>query len=98
MGVLIISGRSVQGISGTDRTDAHATIFHTASLLWSWSEQTLKRKYPELSLTEALRSLESLAWVRSGSGKSAREWPMKPTDEQKELLSALGAMRYLLPT
>ena len=78
-----------------DRTDAHATIFHTASLLWSWSEQTLKRKYPELSLTEALRSLESLAWVRSGSGKSAREWPMKPNDEQKELLSALGAIRYL---
>lgn len=81
-----------------DRTDAHATIFYAASLLWSWSEQTLKRKYPELSLTEALRSLESLAWVRSGSGKSAREWPMKPNDEQKELLSALGAMRYLPPT
>ena len=78
-----------------DRTDAHATIFYAASLLWSWSEQTLKRKYPELSLTEALRSLENLAWVRSGSGKCAREWPMKPTDEQKELLSALGATRYL---
>ena len=56
-----------------DRTDAHATVFYAASLLWSWSEQTLKRKFPELSLTEALRSLESLAWVRSGSGKSARD-------------------------
>ncbi len=78
-----------------DRTDAHATIFHTASLLWSWSEQTLKGKYPELSLAEALHSLEGLAWVRSGSGKSVREWPMKPNDEQKEILSALEATRYL---
>ncbi len=81
-----------------DRTDAHATVFYAASLLWSWSEQTLKKKYPERSLTEALHTLESLAWVKSGSGKSAREWPMKPTDEQKELLTALGATRYLPPT
>lgn len=50
---------------------------------------------PRASLTEALRTLESLAWVRSGSGKSARVRPMKPNDEQKELLAALGATRYL---
>ncbi len=78
-----------------DRLDAYATIFYTASLLWSWSEQTLQRKYPEMSLSEALSHLENVAWVRFGTGKSVREWSTRLTDEQKEIMSALGATDYL---
>ncbi|MFZ1023083.1 MAG: transposase [Thermoplasmata archaeon] len=78
-----------------DRLHAYATIFYTASLLWSWSEQTLKRKLPEMSLAEALGHLESVAWVRFGAGKSIREWSTQLTDEQNGILSALGATRYL---
>lgn len=81
--------------SGQAKLDAYATIFYTASLLWSWTEQTLQRKYPEMSLSEALRLLENVSWVRFGTGKSIREWSTRLTDEQKELLSALGAARYL---
>ncbi|EQD42484.1 hypothetical protein B2A_10314, partial [mine drainage metagenome] len=57
-----------------DRLDAYATVFYTASLLWSWSEQTLQRKYPDMSLSEVLGLLENVAWVRFGTGKSIREW------------------------
>ena len=78
-----------------DRLEAYATIFYTAALLWSWSEQTLRRKYPERSLSEVLGHLENVAWVRFGVGKSVREWSTRLTDEQKEILSALGATDYL---
>ncbi len=78
-----------------DRTDAYATVLYTAALLWSWSEQTLKRKFPEMSLAEALRSLENVSWVRFGVGKTVREWSTRLTEEQEEILSALGATRYL---
>jgi hypothetical protein len=78
-----------------DRLNAYATIFYTASLLWSWSEQTLKRKFPEWSLAEALRHLETVSWVRFGAGKSVREWPTQIDGEQKAILSSLGASRYM---
>ena len=78
-----------------DRTDAYATVLYTAALLWSWSEQTLKRKFPEMSLSEALRSLENVSWVRFGVGKKVREWSTRLTGEQEEILSALGAARSL---
>ena len=78
-----------------ERLDAYATIFYTASLLWSWSEQTLQRKYPDRSLAEALGHLENVAWVRFGTGKSARERASRLTEEQKRILSALGAESYL---
>ncbi len=78
-----------------DRLGAYATVFYTASLLWSWSEQTLQRKFPEMSLSEALGHLENVAWVRFGTGKLVREWCTRLTGRDEEILSALGATRYL---
>ena len=56
---------------------------------------TLKRKFPEMSLSEALSHLEHVAWVRFGAGKLVREWATRLTNQQEEILSALGATRYL---
>jgi len=78
-----------------DRLDAYATVFYTASLLWSWSERTLKRKFPDMSLSEALRLLEHVSWVRFGAGKIIREWATRLTNQQEEVLSAVGATSYL---
>lgn len=74
---------------------AHATIFYAATLLWSWAERTLKRKFPEMSLSEALRLLENVAWVRFKAGKSVREMLTPLGNQQKEILSAVRATRYL---
>lgn len=81
-----------------DRLDAYATVVYVAYLLWSWAERRLQEKYPERHLSEALRALESVSWVRFGAGKSVREWCTRLTKEQKELLATLGASEYLPAT
>ena len=58
-------------------------------------ERTLKRKLPEMSITEALGLLENVPWMRSGAGKSAREGAPQLAGKQEEILTALGATRYL---
>ncbi len=78
-----------------DRMYASATVLYMAWLVWSWMEQTLKRKLPETSLTEALGFLENVSWVRPGAGKSAREGVPQPAGKQEEILITLGATRYL---
>ena len=78
-----------------DRLHGTATILYTAALLWSWTERTLKRKLPEMSLTEALRHLDNVAWMRSGNGKTLREWWPRLNEKQEEILSALGATPYM---
>ena len=78
-----------------DRMYASATLLYTAWLLWSWTERTLKRKLPEMSLTEALRLLEKVPWVRTAVGKSVREGVPRLSGKQEEILTALGATRYL---
>jgi hypothetical protein len=78
-----------------DRLDAYSTVVYMAYLLWSWAERRLRAKYPEKHLTEALRSVESVSWVRFGAGKSVREWTTRLTDEQEKLLSAVGAVQYV---
>lgn len=74
---------------------ASATVLYTAWLLWSWTERTLKGKLPEKSLSEALRLLENVPWVRSSAGKSIREGVPRLSGKQEEVLTALGATRYL---
>jgi hypothetical protein len=74
-----------------DRLDAYATVVYMAYLLWSWAERRLQEKYPERHLSEVLRSLESVSWVRFGAGKSVREWCTRLTKEQNDLLTTLGA-------
>jgi len=74
-----------------DWLDAYATVVYLAYLLWSWAERRLQEKYPERHLTEALRALESMSWVRFGAGKSIREWVTRLTKEQNDLVTALGA-------
>lgn len=81
-----------------DRLDAYATVVYVAYLLWSWAERRLQEKYPERHLSEALRTLESVSWVRFGAGKSVREWCTRLTKEQKDVLAALGASQYLPAT
>ncbi|MDE1820280.1 MAG: hypothetical protein KGJ23_05815 [Euryarchaeota archaeon] len=78
-----------------DRMYASATILFTAWLLWSWTERTLKRKLPKMSLAEALRLLEKEPRVRTGAGKSVREGVPRLSGKQDEVLTAVGATRYL---
>jgi hypothetical protein len=78
-----------------DRLDAYSTVVYIAYLLWSWAERRLRKKYPERHLSEALRLLESVSWVRFGAGKSVREWTTRLTEEQEKLLSAVGAVQYV---
>ncbi|MEM0129163.1 MAG: hypothetical protein QXG65_03245, partial [Thermoplasmata archaeon] len=66
-----------------------------AYLLWSWAERRLKEKFPERSLSDAMRSLENLAWVRFGTGKSVREWATRLTTEQEKVLAAVSAVKYV---
>lgn len=81
-----------------DRVDAYATVVYMAYLLWSWAERRLQEKYPEKHLSEAIRLLEGVSWVRFGSRKFMREWCTRLTKEQKEILSAVGALDYLPAT
>jgi transposase len=78
-----------------DRLDAYATVVYVAYLLWSWAERRLQGKYPERHLSEAMRSLENLAWVRFGTGKSIREWTTRLTAEQEKVLGAVSAVQYV---
>jgi hypothetical protein len=81
-----------------DRLDAYATVVYLAYLLWSWAERQLQAKYPERHLSDALRALESVSWVRFGAGKSIREWCTRLTKEHRDLLSALGGFAHLPAT
>lgn len=78
-----------------DRTDAQATIFYVAWLLWSWAERRLREKYPEMTLSKAFRSLERVTWVRFGSGKMVRDWTSRLNKEQEGILKATRAIQYL---
>jgi hypothetical protein len=78
-----------------DRLDAYATVVYISYLLWSWAERRLQGKYPERHLSEAMRSLENLAWVRFGNGKSIREWATRLTNEQEKVLGAVSAVQYV---
>lgn len=78
-----------------DRIEAYATVVYLAYLVWSWAERKLQAKYPDLTLEEAFHLLEDVAWVRFGRKKSVHDWTTRPTTEQANLLSALGATDYL---
>ena len=77
-----------------DRLDAYATVVYMAYLLWSWAERRLQKKYPSMHLSEAMRVVENVSWVRFGAGKSVREWTTRLTTKQEEILSAVGAPTY----
>ncbi|MGI0131034.1 MAG: IS1634 family transposase [Thermoplasmata archaeon] len=81
-----------------NRVDAYATVLYLAFLLWSWSERKLRQKFPRMSLEEALHIVERVSWVRVGSGKTVREFVTRLSDEQKEILGALGAKPLLRVT
>lgn len=78
-----------------NRTEAYASLFYTAYLLWSWAERRLQEKFPRMTLAEALRSLERVTWVRFGSGKMVRDWTTRLTGEQENILEACRAIQYL---
>ena len=80
---------------GKNRTEAYASLFYTAYLLWSWAERRLQEKFPRMTLVEAFRSLERVTWVRFGSGKLVRDWTSRLTGEQEEILKACRAIQYL---
>ena len=77
-----------------DRLDAYATVVYMAYLLWSWAERRLQKKYQSMHLSEAMRVVENVSWVRFGAGKSVREWTTRLTTKQEEILSAVGAPTY----
>jgi hypothetical protein len=78
-----------------DRLDAYASVIHMSYLLWSWAERRLKQKYPELGLSEAMRIVENVSWIKFGTDKFVREWTTRPTIRQEQILSAVGAIQYL---
>ncbi len=77
-----------------DRLDAYATVVYMSYLLWSWAERRLQKKYPTMRLSEAMRIVDNVSWVRFGAGKSVREWTTRLTTKQEEVLSAVGATTY----
>ncbi len=81
-----------------DRLDAYATVVYMSYLLWSWAERRLQKKYPTTRLSEAMRIVDNVSWVRFGAGKSVREWTTRLTTKQEEVLSAVGASEYLSAT
>ncbi len=81
-----------------DRLDAYATVVYMSYLLWSWAERRLQKKYPNMKLSEAMRIVENVSWVRFGAGKSIREWITRLTTKQEGILSAVGASEYLPAT
>ena len=89
-----------------DRLDAYSTVVYVAYLLWSWAERKLKeewssapaelrRKYPTMTLSQALELLEGVSWVKFGAGKSVREWATRLTEIQEAILKPLGAEKLL---
>ena len=78
-----------------DRIDAYSTIVYLAYLLWSWTERKLKKKYPNMSLTEVLELVEDVSWIEFKSGKLYKEWVTRLTNEQTKMLKYLGAIQFL---
>jgi hypothetical protein len=78
-----------------DRVEAYATIVYIAWLLRSWTERKLRNKFPDLTLEEAFRLLEGVAWIRFGADKSTRAWATRLTQRQEQILSAVGATDLL---
>ena len=78
-----------------DRIDAYTTVLYTAYLLWSWAERTLRDKFPDMTLQQALNSLSDVSIVSFQSNKSTHRWTTRLTDEQEKLLNLFGATRYL---
>ncbi|EQD77405.1 transposase IS4 family protein, partial [mine drainage metagenome] len=89
-----------------DRLDAYSTVVYVAYLLWSWAERRLKetwssapsevrKKYPSMTLSQALEFLEGVSWVKFGAGKSIREWATRLTAVQEAILKPLGADKLL---
>lgn len=78
-----------------DRIDAYATVIYMSYLLWSWAERKLKQKFPEMTLSEAMRIVENISWIKFGTGKLVREWSTRLTIKQEEILSAVGAVQYV---
>ncbi|HKZ27430.1 MAG TPA: transposase [Rubrobacteraceae bacterium] len=78
-----------------DRLDAYATVVYLAYLLWSWAERRLRGKLPLWTLSEAMRSLEGVSWVRFGTGKSIKEWCTRLNEDQQKLLSAVKGVQYV---
>ncbi len=58
--------------------------------------QKFRKKYPSLTLWEALRLLDGISWVRFTSRKRVRDWTTQLNGDQEALYRALG-MTYLLP-
>ena len=81
-----------------DRLDAYATVVYVAYPLWRWAERRLQERDLERSLSDAMRPLENLAWVRSGTGKSVWEWATRLTTEQENVLATVVAVQYVATT
>jgi len=78
-----------------DRIDAYATIVYLAYLLWTMAERRLRKKFPDMTLEQALDIVEDVCFVRFRHGEFIRGWVTKLTEEQRRVLKLLGATRFL---
>ena len=78
-----------------DRIDAYTTVLYVAYLLWSWAERTLRDKFPDMTLMQALNSLSDVSIVSFRSNKFTHRWTTRLTDEQEKLLKLFGSAKHL---
>jgi hypothetical protein len=78
-----------------DRIDAYTTVVYLAYLLWSRLQEKISEKYPSLTVTRALRLVESVHRVQFESGKQISEWTTRCSKEQQKLFRLVGAAPFL---
>jgi hypothetical protein len=78
-----------------DRIEAYSTVIYLAYLLWTVTERKIRKKYPNMTLAQALSSVEDVSWIRFGTGKSIRDWTTNLTRDQEKILGHVGAIEVL---
>ncbi len=78
-----------------DRIDAYTTVIYLAYLLWSYTQQRLREKYPSLTVSQALRLVGDIHAVRFQSGKRTLEWTTRRSSEQEKIMKLVGALRLI---
>ena len=78
-----------------DRIDGYTTVVYLAYLLWSRVQERIRKKYPSLTVTKALKLVEDVHLVQFQSGKQISEWITRCSTDQEKLFKLVGAKQFL---
>jgi hypothetical protein len=78
-----------------DRIEAYATVNYLAYLIWTASEQKLKREKPNMTLIEALTQVEDVSWIHSSNKNLDRYWITDLTNGQREIMNVFDALKII---